>query len=804
MKTHRDRLLLFVWLALAPALVAATVPGRYIVELTTEPVAQNALRVGGRAAIRGTQAAAHRTLIRQEQAAMRRAIEQNQAIVLDSVDTVANALFVEAPDAAAAAQIASLAGVKRVLPERTFHMVLDRVVVLHKVEDAWNRIGIGNAGSGVKIAIIDSGIDSAHPGFQDADLQPPDSYPRTGSASDLAYTSNKVIVARSYVYLVGRDPDNTPRDHVGHGTALAMAAAGVRNAGPMATITGMAPKAYLGNYKVFGTPGYNDGTTDSAILKALDDAVADGMDIISLSLGSDQAPRLSDDVEVEAVERAHQAGVLVVIAAGNDGPGLNTVSSPGTAPSAITVGASTSDRTFAASAELQGLSPFVAIPGDGAAPAAPISAAMADVAALDGNGLACSALPARSLEGRVALILRGTCTFEIKLNNAQAAGAVAGLVYATELSPDAIHMSVGSAGLPAEMISNQDGVAIKQSLAAEPGLAGTLRFSLGAVPVPANRLTDFSAAGPNVDNTIKPDLVAVGDNVYTATQTLDANGDMYDPSGYILVDGTSFSTPIVAGVAALVKSARPGLTPDQYRSLVIDTAAAIDAGTGPAPGVQQTGAGLLDADAALRSTIAAYPASLGLGAGGTDPQVSRSLTLSNVGGSQETLSINVVPQGDQPGPAPATNTVELAPGASAEVALAWTASGLAAGAYQGYIMVSGASSGTALKIPYWYAVASGTPAGITVLDLTTAARRGRVARDAVLFRVVDSAGLSLADAQPEATVVSGDGAVRGVVSYDSDVPGMFGLDVQLGLSAGPNVYHIQAGAAALDIVITGQ
>lgn len=233
MKTHRGRLLLFVWLALAPVLGAATVPGRYIVELTTEPVAQNAVRLGGRTAIRSAQAARQRTLVRQEQAAVRRAIEQNQATVLDSVDTVANALFVEAPDAAAAAQIASLAGVKRVVPERTFHMVLDRAAVLHKVEDAWNRIGYANAGAGVKIGIIDSGIDTAHPGFQDADLQAPASYPRTGSVEDLAYTSNKVIVARSYVYLVGRDPDNTPRDHVGHGTALAMVAAGVRNAGPL-------------------------------------------------------------------------------------------------------------------------------------------------------------------------------------------------------------------------------------------------------------------------------------------------------------------------------------------------------------------------------------------------------------------------------------------------------------------------------------------------------------------------------------------------------------------------------------------
>src|SRR5207245_3358415 len=101
------------------------------------------------------------------------------------------------------------------------------------------------------------------------------------------------------------------------------------------------------------------------ILKATDDAAADDIDIINLSLGDDLAPRLSDDLEVQAVERASQAGVIVVVAAGNNGPDLNTISSPATAPSAIAVGATTNDRTFAASVEVPGLSSLVALPGDG-------------------------------------------------------------------------------------------------------------------------------------------------------------------------------------------------------------------------------------------------------------------------------------------------------------------------------------------------------------------------------------------------------------------------------------------------------
>src|SRR5262249_2164825 len=170
---------------------------------------------------------------------------------------------------------------------------------------AWQQVGITNAGLGMKIGIIDTGIDSEHAGFQDPSLAIPSGFPRANNAEDLAFTNNKVIVARSYADLFDRsDPDRSPRDRVGHGTATGMAAAGVTNTGPLATITGVAPKAWLGSYKVFGSPGVNDGATDAAILKAIDDAVADGMDVINLSLGTLEATRIEDDLEVHALERA--------------------------------------------------------------------------------------------------------------------------------------------------------------------------------------------------------------------------------------------------------------------------------------------------------------------------------------------------------------------------------------------------------------------------------------------------------------------------------------------------------------------
>jgi subtilisin family serine protease len=127
----------------------------------------------------------------------------------------------------------------------------------------WN----GERGRRVKIAIVDSGIDNTHPAFQDASLQPPPGYPM----GDAAYTNGKIIVARSYEPMFALPDDATPRDRSGHGTALEMIAAGETNTGPLATITGVAPKSWLGNYKIFGTPGVNDNATYAAAIQALED-----------------------------------------------------------------------------------------------------------------------------------------------------------------------------------------------------------------------------------------------------------------------------------------------------------------------------------------------------------------------------------------------------------------------------------------------------------------------------------------------------------------------------------------------------
>ncbi|MBI4891498.1 MAG: S8 family serine peptidase [Acidobacteria bacterium] len=803
--------LLTLWAAIVPWVQAEEIPNRYVVEMSTEPVAQRASRLSlrGRARLESTAALAHRQRIRDEQSVVRARVERHSGRVLGSVDTVANAMFVEMP-AEEAAKLALEPGVKRVRPERTFHMVLDRAVQLHKINQAWEQVGASRAGEGIKIAIIDSGIDPAHAAFANSELSAPAGFPRVSSPLDSANTNGKIIAARSYVPLLRyRDPDNSVRDHVGHGTALAMITAGGKVDAPLAQMQGVSPRAWIGVYKVFGTPGYNDSSNDAAIITAIEDAVLDGMDVINLSLGDDFAYRLADDFEVAAIEQAAQAGVIVVVAAGNNGPGMNTIASPGTAPSAITIGATTNGRTFGTGVTVDGLGSYVAYVGSGPTPGSNVQGELVDVSTLDGDGLACAGFSSGAASGKIALILRGSCTFETKLLNAQRAGAVGALVYATAESPEPITMSVGAATLPAQMVSNGDGVAVKQQIAAGTATA-TMNFTIQAIDRPANRVTDFSAVGPSVDLGIKPDLMATGGDIYTATQKLDSYGDMYNPSGYVLVDGTSFATPMIAGAAALLKAARPGLAMEDYRSLLVNTGVPVtQTWKAQAATMQQTGAGVLDMMAALQSTATASPVSLSFGVGSGTLDAARSFRLKNTGTETESFEIKVVPSAvtadgateGLPAPLVEQPVMELAAGASVEVPVRWVAQSLASGHYEGVLQVTGLTSGEVIRVPYWHAV-QGDPHSINLMYTIDSARRGTAQSDAFFVRVTDSSGVIITET-PTVKAVSGGGAVLSVTDYNAEVPGLFGVSVQLGTVAGTNTFRVTVGQVTLDVQISG-
>jgi subtilisin family serine protease len=804
--THVRRL----WICLLSIpLFAGTVPDRYIVELTGESAAQYIARTfppnQRRGALLGDPGLQARARVRLGQAAVRARLERRGARIVRAVDTLANALFVQMP-AARVARLRSVRGVRRILPERTYQMTLDHALPLHKVPQAWSLGGAYPQGAGMKVGMIDTGIQITHPGFNDTGFQAPPGFPLVNAPSDAVFTNQKVIVARSYVsQCLSADPDTSAQDDVGHGTGTAMAAAGVENTGPLATITGVAPLAYLGNYKVFGSPGVNDSTNSCAIDAAVEDAVNDGMDVINLSLGSIPAPPVDSDQEVEVMESAVSMGVIVVIAAGNGGPDPNTIGSPGTAPDAITMGAMNNDRYFAAPFTVGTNGPYAAIPGYESLPSNPITAALVDISLkLDSTGLACTALPANSLSGSMALILRGTCTFEVKLNYAQQAGAVAALVYTYPSSPGAITMDVGDATLPAEMVSSQDGLTIKQ-FATSP-VHATMSFAQAPFAIDPNTIAPFSSLGPSVDLSIKPDLLAVGENFYTAAETTDPAGELYNAQGYVVSQGTSYSTPLVTGAAAVLKAARPGFTPLEYKSLLVNSAAAAFPPPDQAQSVQNAGAGMLDLNAAMLATLAVNPTSISFGVGSGAAQLSATLRLSNLGYQSDTFEISVSPSGNSPAPVPSATSVQLDSDTYLDLPLSFTASGLGPGEYEGFIVIQGTSSGSVARIPYWYGVASSTPAYIAILQTpSTPPAAGTEVDDAIWFRITDASGIIVGSVTPTVTVSSGGGSVLAVNSLDSYYPGVWGVNVRMGSGSGAsNVFTIAAGGLTQTVTIVNQ
>ena len=753
------RLSFSLFVALVP-LAAQVVPGRYIVELSEEPAAL---------------AKDRRSAVRSAQDRTRRALADRGLNVLASVGTVANALIVEA---GSETELASLPGIRRVHAVRLYKKLLDRAVMLQKVTDAWSLVGgVENAGRGIKIGIIDTGIDPRHPGLQDPDLAPPEGFPKVTRNADIENTNNKVIVARNY----DRRASSTARDGEGHGTGVAMIAAGRTVSGPQGVIAGIAPKAWLGNYKVFAEN--SESASSDAILQAIDDAVTDGMDVINLSLGTFPAEPQENDILVTAVERASRAGVIVVVAAGNSGPSAATIGSPGTATSAITVGNAANDRIFASSVQVEGAGPFLAIPASGFGTNAPAAGILRDVADLDPSGLACSELPADSLSGRIAFILRGVCFFEDKLRNAQRAGAVAAIVYTHSDSPEPSIMDPGSARLPGVMISNRDGIDLKARIAALPSVAAVVNFAPSPISANASRLSTSSSRGPSVDASVKPEILGVGTSVYTAGLS-SATG-----SGYQVNSGTSFSSPMIAGAVAVLKAARPGLTPQQYRSLLINASSTFSYDQVVPGPVQQTGAGLLNLASSVTSTITASPQTINFGSGTADANRTVSLTLANIGTNDDTYSISLNPLNSGPEPLLSATSLAVPAGQTRDLTLRFEASRLSAGHYQGFVVVRSSVSNSHARIPYWYGIPSDVVDNILIADPPETA--GRSSLQELFIRPSDASGFAV-DVPLTISVVEGGGSV-GRIRRSGSFPGFWVAEVRLGSQIGANVYEVTAG-----------
>jgi subtilisin family serine protease len=253
---------------------------------------------------------------------------------------VANGFSVSLPQAEIE-QMRSLEGVRSVYPSATYAPSVDDSPPQIGAPTVWGPT-LDTAGQGVKIGIIDSGIDPSHPYFAPTGYSMPPGFPK----GQQQFTTAKVIVARSFpprgtTLLAARlafDEDDSP-----HGTHVAGIAAGNPNTpAPGGRVSGVAPRAYLGNYKVFvpTESGISPNANSPAIVAAIEAAVADGMDVVNFS-GGEPEIEPSRDIVARALDAAAAAGVVPVVAAGNDynDVGAGSVSSPANSSGAISVAA---------------------------------------------------------------------------------------------------------------------------------------------------------------------------------------------------------------------------------------------------------------------------------------------------------------------------------------------------------------------------------------------------------------------------------------------------------------------------------
>jgi minor extracellular serine protease Vpr len=524
----------------------------------------------------------------------------------------------------------------------------------HKLINAdpvWAKAGgRSDAGAGIKIGIIDSGVDSRHPFFDPAGFSYPAGFPKCDardatSNGTCKYVTPKVIVAKVFNNKLNQNGfDALPVADIGsHGTHVAGIAAGVTGKTAVVSgveiddMSGIAPGAWLGNYNVF--PGDVEDARSEDILNAVEAAVNDGMDVLNLSLGGGY--RGNNDLLAKGLDNAVAAGVIVVTSAGNEGPGGFTVGSPGRARNIITVGASTNNHFVGQPIAYDGPD------GEGTAAAAtgdfdPLEAGTFGIVDTGGTGCTAAAIT-QTLTGKIALINRGVCTFSEKVAAAKAKGAI-GVIVINNVAGDPTAMGLTEGfddDIPAVMISKDDGAALRASHATSVTVDD--EFS-EFITDNEDILAGFSSQGPTfVDYALKPDLTSVGVNVLSS-EACDDTGACGNDGDWAFYNGTSMSSPHVTGSAAVLKQLHPSWSPAKVKSALVNTADrvvtnAFDASTIVGPQLQGGGReNLGDADG---TAITFWPVSASFGriSASQTSSTPLTITLTNLTGSDTTLTV---------------------------------------------------------------------------------------------------------------------------------------------------------------------
>jgi len=493
---------------------------------------------------------------------------------------------------------------------------------------------LGFTGRGVKVGVIDTGID-----YDSADLGG-DGVARSNSP---AFPNKRVRKGWDFVgdafnadpsspnFNLTQTPDGYPDDCAGHGTHVA----GI--IGASGFVTGVAPKAQLASYRVFGCEG---STTADVMIAAMERALDDGMQVINISIGS--AFTWPTYPTAVAANRLVRKGVVVVASIGNSGAnGLYSAGSPGLGKDVI--GVASFDNVDIV-LNLFRVSPDGAAIGFTSATGAPVvpSTGTSPIARTGTTTTAndgCNPLPAGALSGKVALIRRGTCSFYIKASNAQAAGATGVVLYnnaAGRISPTVA--GTPAITIPVVAVTAAEGALIDGRLAAGALVALTWTSELGSFPqATGNLLSSFSSYGLGPDLDLKPDLGAPGGSIFS-TYPLELGG-------YASLSGTSMSSPHVAGAVALLLEARKDLDAKDVRGILQNAAEPKpwfgNPGLGLLDNVSRQGAGMLRIDEAIVSRVTVTPSKLALGESASGPST-RTLEIENDARHSVTYALSYV------------------------------------------------------------------------------------------------------------------------------------------------------------------
>ncbi len=511
-----------------------------------------------------------------------------------------------------AAKVASAEGVLAVSPNELFNIDTSSTPAFLGLTDPgglWDMLGgVGSAGEGVVIGIVDSGIWPESLSFSDrlgnkgntknngrlSYQQIPGWNAKCVPGEEFnASNCNQKLIGAQYFNAgwggnAGIDAQrpwefNSARDYNGHGTHTASTAGGnygVMPTGPAAVfgaISGIAPRARISAYKALWSTedGSTAGGTTVDLVAAIDQAVADGVDVINYSI-SGSLTNFADPAEI-AFLFAARAGVFVAASAGNSGPTTSTVAHP--SPWVTTVAAGTHNRSgegsvtlgngvtyFGASlATAVGPAPFIDSVNAGIDGADPTAVALC-FAAADNGGVA--VLDPAKVAGKIVLCDRGVTARVNKSLAVQKAGGV-GMVL--------VNASVSSINadfhfVPTVHLQSTDRAAVK-AYAATAGATATINQAMVTYTAPAPFTASFSSRGPlraGGGDLLKPDVIAPGQDILAAVAPPANAGRDFN-----LYSGTSMSSPHVAGLAALLKDLHPTWSPMMIKSAMMTSASDI-------------------------------------------------------------------------------------------------------------------------------------------------------------------------------------------------------------------------------------